>query len=324
MNNRFPPLADLLWDAWCIASVVGIWPRFIEPRCLFSSKISLEIANLPAALDGFKILHLSDLHIHSATSATLLQNIVKQAQKWAPDLIACTGDFLCYSTLKDKERSLHLLQNLQAPYGCFAVLGNHDYAEPISVNEAGDYDIQPGSSSSIGKGLKRLFSTTQLTGKITEHARAVGKQPELIDLLKQTPFQLLDNSCKVIPIKNGALNVVGLGEYSAGQCFPEKAFEGYKQGSPGLILAHNPDSIKLLTNTPGDLILSGHTHGGQIYLPWIWKKLTLMENPHLVRGLFKIQNKWLYVNRGIGSIMQFRWFAPPELTLITLKKATTA
>ena len=65
--------------------------------------------------------------------------------------------------------------------------------------------------------------------------------------------------------------------------------------------------------------MCGHTHGGQVNLPWFWKKFTLMENPQLKRGLVRMLDKWIYINRGVGSIMQFRWFAKPEILLLTLE-----
>ena len=201
------------------------------------------------------------------------------------------------------------------------MLGNHDYAEPVSVNDKGEYDIQQNTSSGIEKGFKRLFSSIQLAGRTTPRALAVKDHLGLLSALKETPFELLDNRCKTIPVKNGGLNVVGLGEYSLGRCLPKQAFADYAPRFPGLILAHNPDTVSLLQDQPGDLILSGHTHGGQINLPWIWKKLTLIEHPQYKKGLHRVDHKWLYVNRGIGSILQFRWFAPPEMACITLRRA---
>ena len=124
-----------------------------------------------------------------------------------------------------------------------------------------------------------------------------------------------------MPIKGAFLNVCGLGEYILGRSLPEIAFRDYDSRYPGIILAHNPDATPHLKNYPGQVILCGHTHGSQINLPWFAKKFTLLENPQYNRGLFKISdNKWMYVNRGIGSLLPFRWFASPELTLLTLQK----
>ena len=76
----------------------------------------------------------------------------------------------------------------------------------------------------------------------------------------------------------------------------------------------------MLTNYPGEIILCGHTHGGQVNLPWIVDKLTLMENPRFKRGLFKEKNKWMHVTTGLGGILPFRWFAMPEIVSITIAR----
>jgi uncharacterized protein len=313
-------LVDIAWDAWCVVSLIGIWPRFIEPNLLATTKLTLKIQNLPDALAGFKILHFSDIHMHPGVSNLFLNKLIKKIRQLTPDLIACTGDFLCYARFPDKTRLKNLLCSLSAPYGCYAIFGNHDYQESVSINEHGDYDVLTAPGSTIAKGFSRLFSTIKLTKTVTEQAQKIGVNLELVELIKDTPFELLHNECKKIPIKDACLNICGLGEYSLGKCRPGIAFKTYDVNSPGIVLTHNPDSVPMLADFPGDVILCGHTHGGQINLPWFWKKFTLLENMQFKKGLFRIQNKWLYVNRGVGSVMPFRWFALPEIALITLEK----
>lgn len=320
--NRQRSVLDFLWDCWCVASIVGIWPRFIEPNLIQNTKISLKIPSLSQALSGLKILHFSDLHLHTEVTEFFLNRVIQKVHQIAPDLIVFTGDFLCFSHLQEKERLKNFLKNFSAPYGCYAVLGNHDYEQPVSVNSQGEYDVVSTSPSVLSKGFSRLLSDTKLAKQVTPAARAVGLHQELIDLLKDTPFQLLNNVCKQIKIKNTSLNLCGLGEYMLGKCQPQEAFKSYDPRYPGIILTHNPDSIPLLMDFPGDLILCGHTHGGQINLPWFWKKFTLLENKKYKKGLFHLKNnKWVYVSRGIGGTFPFRWFAIPELGLITLKSS---
>lgn len=312
--------AELLWDAWCVLSGIGIWPRYIEPRCLSVTSLLLPIYNLPRELEGLKILHFSDLHWSHQFSSYLLKKLIRKANFLKPDLIVFTGDFLCRSTLSDAEKLKKVLNSFKAKIGCFAVLGNHDYERFVTINKSGDYDIElPSKETTISKGFKRLFRSIKLTKHITDEAKQVGCHQELIDLIQKTPFQLLNNETKQISYKGCKLNICGLEEYTIGKFNPEKAFKDYLKEYPGIILSHNPDSLKVLKNYPGDLILSGHTHGGQVNLPFFWKKFTLLENPQLKSGLKSIGQKWVYINRGISAAMNFRWFAPPELTLITLK-----
>ena len=312
---------DFLWNVGCLVSIVGIWPRFIEPNLLTNTKLSLPIRDLPESLKGFKILQFSDLHINRETTDLFIRKLLKKIKQMKPDLIAFTGDFLCYSKFGHREKLKRFLNELSAPYGCYAILGNHDYEKTVSINSEGEYDLQENSSSLLGKAFERLTSTTQLKKITTERARAVGVKNELIDVIRETPFLLLNNETHILPVKDTFLNICGLGEYTLGRCLPDLAYKNYNSKYPGLILLHNPDGFPLLQSYPGDIVLCGHTHGGQVNLPWIWKKFTLLENMQFKNGLFYLNDKWLYVSRGIGSVMPFRLFAMPEIVTITLERA---
>lgn len=309
-----------MWEAWCIVSGIGIWPRYIEPRLLGVSRFVLPIPELPSALIGLKIAHFSDLHWNHSFSSTLQRKLIRKANALQPDLILFTGDFLCRSALEKKEGLKKTLTSLKAKIGCFAVLGNHDYARFVTVNAQGDYDIAP-PSSNIVQGFKRLFHPVPLTGHVTTQAREVGWHAELMTLLKQTPFQLLNNTTQLVSHHGHGINICGLEEYSLGRFHPEIAFKDYDLRYPGIILTHNPDTLKRLKDYPGNLILSGHTHGGQINLSGLWKRFTRIEHLEFKHGLKRVGEKWAYINRGISSTMKFRWFAPPELTLLTLKRS---
>ena len=310
---------DLFWDIWCIVSLVGIWPRYIEPNLLDTTRLTLNINGLPPSLKGLKLVHLSDLHFHPRMPAAFLKRLQDKVKALKPDLIVFTGDFICHSKLLDKDILRKFLNGFSAPFGCYAVLGNHDYESPVSVNSAGEYDLVDVPTSSISRGFLRLFSGVKLTKKTTERAKKIGVHRDLVNLIKETPFALLENESRTIAIKGSSLNICGLGEYTLGKSHPEKAFATYDKKFPGIILTHNPDSIPLLKGYPGDIVLCGHTHGGQVYLPWIWKKLTLMENSEYLKGLFRSQDKWIYISRGLGSVMPFRWFSRPEIIIITLE-----
>lgn len=320
-QKKTTSLFGVFWDIFCVSSIVGIWPRFIEPKLITTTKFALPIADLPQELSNLKILQFSDLHIHENTSETYLHKLSKKISSLKPDIIVFTGDFLCYSYVPEPKRLQTFLCSLRAPHGCFAILGNHDYAACVSISESGNYDVVHSPSSSLLRAFKRLGTTTSLTKIVTHEAQNVVLHAKLVKLLEKTPFKLLHNNTHQVRIGQAALNICGLGEYMLGRAQPEEAFKNYDRTSPGLILLHNPDGIKLLHGFPGDIILSGHTHGGQVNLPWMWRKFTLLENMKLKKGLLKIADKKIYINRGIGSVLPFRWFSPPELTLITLEQA---
>lgn len=317
---------ESVWDAWCIVSIIGIWPRFIEPQLLSSTQLTLPIHQLPHSLEGTKIVQISDLHWSKGFSKKLADKIRDKTNKFNPDLIFFTGDFLSRSSLEDGEELLDLLKSLKSTAGCFAILGNHDYGRFVTINSKGDYDIDRASAQSpISKGFYRLLTPAAApTGIVSPEAKLVEMHQELIELLKRTSFTLLNNESQLIPCKGSYLNVCGLGEYSLGRCDPEQAFKTYDKKYPGIILTHNPDSFPLLEDYPGELLLAGHTHGGQINIPLLWNRFTMMKETKYKRGLKKIKSRWAYINRGISSVMKFRLFSFPEITCITLQRGLHA
>lgn len=311
---------QLLWDAWCTLSIVGIWPRFIEPKLLTINRLNLPINQLPDNLIGLKIVQFSDLHWNNKIPPSFVNKLIKKINSLNPDILVFTGDFLCRSQLHNPERLKNFLNCLKSSCGSFAILGNHDYDRFVTLNQDGVYDTDYAHTSTIKQGFKRLFYSLPIQGVITEAAKGSKFHDNLLQLLGETPFQLLHNTTTLIPYKNSFLNISGLGEYSAGKLNVAETFKEYDPRYPGVVLLHNPDVVHLLKNSPGDIILAGHTHGAQINLPYLRKHLTAMEHPQYLRGLNKLDSKWVYTNRGVGSIMPFRWFSMPELTLITLQQ----
>lgn len=315
--------SDFFWDAWCLFSCVGIWPRFIEPRLLCTSKVFLPVDASSFCLKGLKIVQFSDLHWSSQFSQNQIKKLLKKIRTIQPDLICFTGDFLCHSELEDKNRLLSFLQSLEAPLGCFAILGNHDYDQPVCINAEGFFDIDtPPYSSKIRKGIQRFLFPTTPKGESTEKAKRIDMHLDLMHLLRQTKWTILHNETVLIPYKNSYINLCGLGDHALGRFTPEEAFKNYASSYPGIILSHNPDTIPLLQNYPGNLILSGHTHGGQINLPGIWQRLSELQYPEYKSGLKKVGDKLAYINRGIGHTMPFRWFAPPEITFFHYRETS--
>ncbi len=318
------PIAHPWWDAFCVASIVGIWPRYCEPRMLTTNYVTLKIKDLPSALQGLKILQFSDLHLNPSQSDKFLEKVKRKAEKFAPDIAVFTGDFICQSKLDPAtaNKLLHFLTTFpRGRYGSFAILGNHDYAEFVSVNSSEEYSVTPPTATPFMKGLKRAFSRTLTPKAMQRTVHDVPLHQELLALLSQTPFRLLHNACATVPIQGSALNIAGLGEYMLGRFDPENAFKLWDYNYPGIVLAHNPDCVPHLTNFPGAVILAGHTHGAQINVPLVRKRFLCMENPQYKQGMIHVSDKWLYVNRGLGALMPFRWFAPPELLCLTLVPA---
>ncbi|MGK5595127.1 MAG: metallophosphoesterase [Parachlamydiaceae bacterium] len=309
------------WDLFFIFSFLGIWPRFIEPNLLTLKRIYVPIKRLHDSLHGLKILQMSDLHFGSHVKDRFLKKIESRINKEKPQLILLTGDFICQSHLGDATRLSSFLSSLATSHKCFAVLGNHDYEKYVSVNEKGDYDVVHHQASPLLRGFKRFFCPVKPSGKITQQASRLMPHTELLALLQQCNITLLHNQLHVCEINDQTINLVGLGEYMLGKAQIDHAFASCDPKLPTIVMVHNPDAIPKLTAYPGDLIVSGHTHGGHINIPGIWQNICPMEHPRFKKGWLKEGDKWVNISRGLGGTTPFRLFASPEMTLFTLGKA---
>jgi len=314
---------SLFIDIVSTLSIVGIWPRYIEPYLVRVTELDWDLSPEQAHLDGLKIVQFSDLHFHSKFQDKFLDRVARRILRQKPDIILFTGDFICYSQLQEAEKLKKFLNRLHAPLGCFCSFGNHDYAQYVSRNSQGLYDVRKPTSPAMGicRAIWTIIRNKPEIYHITNEAASTAHHEELCKLLHETPFTLLENTTVTLPI---GLNVTGLGDYALGRCRPDTAFAGYNKKYPGVVLSHNPDSFPHLRDYPGDWIFSGHTHGEQIHLPFMRKvsrKLARLENPNLTRGLFHERGKRLYVNRGIGGHKPFRFMSPPEVVIVRAKKS---
>lgn len=310
MSFRITPL---LWDAWCVLSIVGIWPRFVEPKLLRVNYLNIKSPRFST----LRIVGFSDLHLGPHTSSRFLHRLSQRIHSLKPDILLFTGDFLCHGRLQEKVRLKRFFGELEAKYGCFGIFGNHDYEAYASLDDAGHWGVHPrGEGAPIVRGLKKLFSPP---------VRAVGPragqkqlQPleDLRRLLQDTPFSMLHNETVQVNCGENSMNIAGLGDLWAQALDVDKTFSNWDPGLPGLVMAHNPDSIDSLRTFPGTLILAGHTHGAQVNLPWIAPRILGLKNPQLRAGKFSIGDKTLFVTRGVGGVIPFRWFSPPEIVCI--------
>jgi predicted MPP superfamily phosphohydrolase len=304
-------LIELAWDTWCLGSIVGIWPRFIEPKLLKSSSFSV-FGGFP----DLRVVQFSDLHLSKRTSDRFLAKLANRINESNADLLLFTGDFICYSSSEELYRLEKFLGSLRSKLGSFCILGNHDYSQYVSLNELGEMTTEVESGSTSLKGLKMLFTGRPKPIPIYDKPiKRIALHTGLVEVLKKTNFNLLHNHC----IQIGGINLVGLGDLWAGQCDPESAFSGYDESLPGIVMSHNPDSLDQLEKYPGTLILSGHTHGTQVNLPLIRKQFIAQKYATYQRGWIKDQGKTMYINRGVGAVIPFRWFSTPELTTFNLR-----
>jgi predicted MPP superfamily phosphohydrolase len=234
---------------------------------------TLVLPGLDPRHDGLRVVQLSDLHVGPRTPPSRIRAAVDEANRFQPDLVALTGDYVSKARA-EVAQIREQLGGLSAP--TVAVLGNHDHWVDAEGTTA--------SLRSLGYGVLRNQHTTLA--------------------LRGAPF-----------------TVVGIDDLLTRHADPGRALAGASRGSR-LVLAHGPKTADLLRQGGEPLLcLSGHTHGGQVSIPLITPLVLhgLMREPY-TRGLFRLGEVQLYVNRGVGdSALGMRVNSPPEVTLLTLR-----
>lgn len=260
---------------------------------------TLYFPDLPDAFDGFTITQVSDIHSGSfdpVSDREELQGAVKMINAQKSDLILFTGD-LVNNKAEEMDPWIDVFSTLQAPYGKFSVLGNHDY---------GHYVQWPSAMAKV-ENLQRLFDTHKKLG-----------------------FNLLRNQNVNVEKDGSAISLlgvenwgVGFGEYGD----IEKTLAGVDPKAFKVLMSHDPshwDKIIRNHDTHIHLTLSGHTHGMQfgIEIPGIKWSPVKFRYPFWA-GLYESGKRYVYVNRGFGFLaFPARVGIWPEITVITLKKKT--
>jgi predicted MPP superfamily phosphohydrolase len=252
--------------------------RFVEPWWLKTTAYTV-----PLGLAGGKLrlLHLSDFHADPMPLEYLAKS-VRAGIALKPDLICVTGDFIT-ERYDQWDAYSALLAELPKAAPTFATLGNHD---------GGRWARHSG------------YADTNLTR----------------ELLARAKIPLLHN--RLVPFEHpgGRLMLAGLGDWWADEMDAATAFRGHTRRAdvPTVLLSHNPDTKDELLDQPWDLMLSGHTHGGQLSLPFVGEPFAPVRDKRYVRDLHQLGDRWLHITAGVGCLHTARFNCRPEISLLTL------
>ena len=273
----------ILWFVLFYGSFVGFQKLDIN-RQTFTSP------DLPKAFNGYRIVQFSDAHVGTYTGKRqyLLQRAVDSINALRPDLIVFTGDI---QNTKPQElyQQMDILSKLKAKDGIYSVLGNHDYAKYVDCSEA----------------------------------EKEANCRETISLEKQLGWNLLLNSHQIIERGKSRIVIAGMENDGDGKVFPQKGdinktLKGVDNHDFILMLEHDPSSWKrkIIPDGRAQLTLSGHTHKMQFALfDWCPLSITGAE----FNDWYTENQQSLFVTSGLGGLIPFRFGAPGEIVVITLK-----
>lgn len=267
-------------------AALGLYSTEIERHYLEVSHRTFSIRNLPDAFRGFRVVQMSDIHLEWFTEDFFLRHAVAKINQLAPDMVLLTGDFITNNEHGTDDRAYAALPH------CAEIL--RQIKCPLRYAILGNHDVAVDG-------------------------------PAVVAALTSRGIPVLVN--RHVPIERGGQHIVlaGLDDCYFGvpdldMAVPEKP------GAPVILMCHEPDFIETISRHPRgpviDLVLSGHSHGGQIQIPFKGP----LQLPPLGRkyyeGHYTVGDIQLYTNRGLGTVgLPVRFNCPPELTHITLQNA---
>ena len=266
--------------AGALVGVVGgiVYARFLEPRWLAVRKDEVRLNKLSD--NPIRLLQLSDFHASEEVSLDYIQRAVRRGLELKPDLVCLTGDFITWR-YDAFDRYAEILKAISDVAPAWAVLGNHDGGKWVGTSG---------------------YSDTHLVRELLSNAR----------------IDLLHNRSTEVMIQGRRLNLTGVGDLWAGELDATKAFADTRQDAPTILLSHNPDSKENVQQHPWDVMLCGHTHGGQCDLVFFGTPFAPVRDKRYVRGLHRWNDRWIHVTAGIGNLHGMRLNCRPEVNLLTI------
>ncbi len=271
-------------SGWIIAGA----PYIIVAKNAIHTTYSLDLKKIHLTFDkplpsqGFKICQISDIHGGSLLNANMAKKAVKMINQINPDICVITGDFVNFNP-SELNIVFDEFKQIKSNYGNYAIFGNHD------------------------------------------HYMSDEEHEQLKSIIKNMGFELLINENRTIDVNGAKLQLAGIDDLSFHNKFGDVniALTGLDPLLPTVLLAHDPsiwDKEIIETNQPIDLMLSGHTHGGQISIGLGIGNISPAKYVYkYYLGLYSKANKYLYVNSGFGTTgPPLRIGVPPEITEITL------
>lgn len=230
-----------------------------------------------------RILHLSDLHASAVIPPVQIERAIELSLAERPDLIAVTGDFITNVHDFDPRAYAALLARLARAAPAYAVLGNHDG----------------------GRWAARASGFTD-----TSVVRSI---------LHEAGVTLLHNACVTVDRHRARFTLAGVGDLWAGEVRAADAFRAADPALPSILLAHNPDSKDLVADEHWNVMLSGHTHGGQFRDPLTGARpFVPVEDPRYVSGLGMWRGRAIHVSNGVGNVMGVRFNCRPQVSVLEL------
>lgn len=262
--------------------LTGFYAWRVEPHWIEVVHRDLPLPGLPAELAGKLLVQLSDLHIGHQVSDDYLRSVFDRVRDLQPDFVVHTGDLVTYNSPNVQAQARQVMKTFPTGrLGTYGILGNHDY----------------------GPDWNRAH-IAQANTKILAEAGCLPLRNAIIE--------------------NHGLHFAGLDDFWSPNFAPRTVIPHLPKNAPTIVLSHNPDTCDLpgLWDDFQGWVLAGHTHGGQCKPPFLPPPLLPVKNKRYTAGEFSIgPGRHVYINRGVGHLLPFRFNVRPEITCFRLTAA---
>ena len=260
------------WWTLSVLLMILFWASFIEPRWYRLRRIT--IRGQKKVRKPITILHLSDIHFVKEEGSK--RGFFQKLSMLNPDLIFLTGDII--DNDEGIKTAARVLSGLRARYGTFLVLGNHEY-----------YDYRMIDNLRYHLGL----------GKTAIHRNNV---PQFVSEMKRIGIHVLVNESTKLQVHGTQVLIGGTDDPVTQKIDFERALHGLSPETLNILLIHQLDGILKLSHHGVNLVFSGHTHGGQIRIPFLGPIMCDTKLPRrYVEGLHTYQDMTVFVSRGLGA-----------------------
>ena len=266
-----------------ILLIIGalVYATYVGTTGLITKEYVLSNNNLPLEYDGFKVVHFSDLHFNRGIDEKELDNIVNEINLINADVVVFTGDLI------DKD----------------LVITDDDY-------------------KIITKAFKKIYAKYGKYSVLGNHDYS--DEDNILKVFKDSDFKYLENSYETILSSNNEnIYIMGLGNVINNLDDVDKISSLIKD-SDGfkIMLVHEPDiSDEIIDNIDVDLILGGHSHNGQVRLPFVGALYTPKGAKKYYDEYYKVNDTDIYVSSGIGvSNVNMRLFNRPSINFYRINK----
>lgn len=322
------PIRKRRWPGWLrwflrsISMILAIVLLFliyifqIEPNWYEVRQVTFTLPHLPAAFDRYRIVQLTDFHIDNLKDVDRLQTIAQLTNQQRPNLIVLTGDYITAS-ISDPPEAPAQKPDRPAPYQNMSYL---TFLDTITMlTGANKNRLEPVKSvPTLDTGLQQLHAPDGVLAVLGNHDQ--WNDPRLVQTLQDRGVKILANDLTQIQRGTAQIQIAGVKDLMVQQADLQPILTKMGTSTGAILLAHEPDFADTSAATGKfDLQLSGHSHGGQVYIPGL-KRLTPPLAKRYPAGQYQVQQMIQYTSRGLGIVTpRVRFNCRPEITVITLR-----